>query len=319
MAWYREWFGDEYLELYANRDGHEAEAHIDFVEQALGGEPAKPRPPAVLDLACGAGRHTAALRRRGYRALGVDLSVTLLIRGQVPCVAGDMRCLPFAEGSFEWVLNFFTSFGYFESERENFLVLGRELKVPRHRLRRWTPTKPIQEPTMRADGRQPDELRPITFERDFTTTSHGSVLVGFGDTRVLCTATVELDVPRWMRGTGKGWVTAEYSMLPGSSPDRVGRERRGPKGRTHEIERLIVLTGDERIISAAALSPRIRDEPRTSEATPGSTLPASVGVLERRMIGAALERHSGNKTRAAAELGISRRNLIRLSQRYGFD
>ena len=91
----------------------------------------------------------------------------------------------------------------------------------------------------RPDGRSAGELRPITFERDFTTTSHGSVLVGFGDTKVLCTATVELDVPRWMKGTGKGWVTAEYSMLPGSSPDRVGRERRGPKGRTHEIERLI--------------------------------------------------------------------------------
>ncbi len=124
MAWYREWFGDEYLELYANRNEHEAEAHIDFVERALGGDPGKPRPGAVLDLACGAGRHTAALRRRGYRVLGVDLSVTLLIRGQVPSVAGDMRHLPFADGSFAWVLNFFTSFGYFESERENFLVLG---------------------------------------------------------------------------------------------------------------------------------------------------------------------------------------------------
>jgi ribonuclease PH len=92
---------------------------------------------------------------------------------------------------------------------------------------------------MRPDGRRPDELRPITFERDFTTTSHGSVLVTFGDTKVLCTALVELDVPRWMRGKEKGWVTAEYSMLPGSSPDRINRERRGPKGRTHEIERLI--------------------------------------------------------------------------------
>ena len=92
---------------------------------------------------------------------------------------------------------------------------------------------------MRPDGRQTNELRPITIERDFTTTPHGSVLVGFGDTRVLCTATVELDVPRWMKGTGKGWVTAEYSMLPGSSPERVRRERKGPKGRTQEIERLI--------------------------------------------------------------------------------
>ena len=92
---------------------------------------------------------------------------------------------------------------------------------------------------MRPDGRRTDELRPITFERDFTTTSHGSVLVTFGETKVLCTALVETDVPRWMKGKGRGWVTAEYSMLPGSSPERVGRERRGPKGRTHEIERLI--------------------------------------------------------------------------------
>ncbi|MEZ5320756.1 MAG: ribonuclease PH [Microthrixaceae bacterium] len=92
---------------------------------------------------------------------------------------------------------------------------------------------------MRPDGRQPDELRPITIERDFTNAAAGSVLIVVGDTKVLCTASVELDVPRWMRNTGKGWVTAEYSMLPGSSPERIGRERRGPKGRTHEIERLI--------------------------------------------------------------------------------
>ncbi len=123
MAWYREWFGDEYLELYSHRDESEAEVHVDFVERTLGGV-SKERPRAVLDLACGAGRHTAALRRRGFRALGVDLSLTLLIRGQMPCVAGDMRALPFADGSFGWVLNFFTSFGYFESERENFRVLA---------------------------------------------------------------------------------------------------------------------------------------------------------------------------------------------------
>jgi len=92
---------------------------------------------------------------------------------------------------------------------------------------------------MRPDGRQPDELRPISFERDFTTSAHGSILVTFGETRVLCTALVDPGVPRWMKGNGKGWVTAEYSMLPGSSPERINRERKGPKGRTHEIERLI--------------------------------------------------------------------------------
>jgi len=125
MPWYKEWFGEEYLELYSHRDESEAEAHVDFVERHLGG----PRPRAVLDLACGAGRHTAALRRRGYRTLGIDLSLTLLARIEPPRVAGDMRRLPFADGSFDWVLNFFTSFGYFEAERENFRVLEEIVRV----------------------------------------------------------------------------------------------------------------------------------------------------------------------------------------------
>ena len=126
MAWYKEWFGEEYLELYAHRDRGEAEAHVDFVEQIFTGR----RPRAVLDLACGAGRHTAALRRRGLRALGVDLSLTLLTQNpRLPRVAGDMRCLPFADSTFDWVLNFFTSFGYFETERENFQVLEEVVRV----------------------------------------------------------------------------------------------------------------------------------------------------------------------------------------------
>ncbi len=93
----------------------------------------------------------------------------------------------------------------------------------------------------RFDGRQHDEFRPISFERDFTEMSAGSVLVSFGRTRVLCTASIDEDVPRWMKGSGKGWVTAEYSMLPGSSPDRVDREAAKGKqsGRTVEIQRLI--------------------------------------------------------------------------------
>lgn len=94
---------------------------------------------------------------------------------------------------------------------------------------------------MRGDGRAADELRPIGFERDFTEMADGSVLVSFGRTRVLCTASVDPDVPRWMKGRGKGWVTAEYSMLPGSSPERVNREaaRGRQSGRTQEIQRLI--------------------------------------------------------------------------------
>lgn len=92
---------------------------------------------------------------------------------------------------------------------------------------------------MRPDGRANDELRPFSFQRDYTAYAQGSVLVTFGDTKVLCTAMVDEDVPRWMRNTGKGWVTAEYSMLPGSSPERIRRETKGPKGRTQEIQRLI--------------------------------------------------------------------------------
>ena len=94
---------------------------------------------------------------------------------------------------------------------------------------------------MRPDGRQPDELRPITFERDFTDAPAGSVLTTFGSTVVLCTASIDEDVPRWMKGRGKGWVTAEYSMLPGSSVERVKREVKDgrPSGRTQEIQRLI--------------------------------------------------------------------------------
>jgi ribonuclease PH len=95
--------------------------------------------------------------------------------------------------------------------------------------------------TQRPDGRGVDELRPISFERDYTEMAAGSCLVSFGRTRVLCTASIDEDVPRWMRGSGKGWVTAEYSMLPGSSPERVGREAAKGKqsGRTVEIQRLI--------------------------------------------------------------------------------
>jgi ribonuclease PH len=93
----------------------------------------------------------------------------------------------------------------------------------------------------RIDGRAADEMRPITFERDYTEMAAGSVLVTFGKTRVLCTASIDENVPRWMKNTGKGWVTAEYSMLPGASPERIDREAAKGKqsGRTVEIQRLI--------------------------------------------------------------------------------
>src|SRR3954452_25510046 len=93
----------------------------------------------------------------------------------------------------------------------------------------------------RPDGRANDELRPITFERDYTEMAAGSVLVTFGKTRVLCTASIDENVPRWMKNSGKGWVTGEWSMLPGASPERIDREaaKRKQSGRTVEIQRLI--------------------------------------------------------------------------------
>ena len=90
--------------------------------------------------------------------------------------------------------------------------------------------------TNRPDGRSNDQLRPFSFTRDFTRMADGSVMVAFGDTQVLCTASVSTSVPRWLKDTGKGWVTAEYSMLPGSTPDRVFRKA---SGRDKEIQRLI--------------------------------------------------------------------------------
>ena len=94
---------------------------------------------------------------------------------------------------------------------------------------------------MRPGGRQPDDLRPMSFERDYTDFAAGSVLVSVGRTRVLCTASVDDRLPPWLRGQGRGWVTAEYSMLPGSTTERTDREvsRGKPSGRTQEIQRLI--------------------------------------------------------------------------------
>ena len=94
---------------------------------------------------------------------------------------------------------------------------------------------------MRSDGRAKDELRPLRFELDFTQNPSGSVLFGMGGTLVLCTVFEEDGVPRWRRGSGSGWVSAEYSMLPGATDRRGEREasRGRPSGRTLEIQRLI--------------------------------------------------------------------------------
>lgn len=93
---------------------------------------------------------------------------------------------------------------------------------------------------MRPNGRRPDELRPLTFRRRFTTQAPGSVLVAMGRTTVLCTCSVEEAVPPFLVGTGKGWLSAEYAMLPGSTSTRKPRDRAGKiDGRSVEIQRLI--------------------------------------------------------------------------------
>ncbi len=91
----------------------------------------------------------------------------------------------------------------------------------------------------RADGRRAGELRPVKLTPGFLPPAEGSALIEMGATRVVCTATVQESVPPFLRGQGRGWVTAEYAMLPRSAGERIERERRGPGGRTHEIQRLV--------------------------------------------------------------------------------
>ena len=101
------------------------------------------------------------------------------------------------------------------------------------------PRKPLKKP--RKDGRAADELRPVTITRNWLDHGEGSVLIEFGRTRVLCVASFTEGVPRWRKGSGEGWVTAEYAMLPRAGSERSGRESVRGKvgGRTHEISRLI--------------------------------------------------------------------------------
>ncbi|HEY6059885.1 MAG TPA: ribonuclease PH, partial [Gemmatimonadales bacterium] len=94
-------------------------------------------------------------------------------------------------------------------------------------------------PPPRPDGRSPTALRSLTLERRANPNAEGSCLVRLGGTVVLCTASVETGVPSWRKGSGLGWVTAEYAMLPRATQDRTPRERQGAGGRTHEIQRLI--------------------------------------------------------------------------------
>jgi ribonuclease PH len=91
----------------------------------------------------------------------------------------------------------------------------------------------------RHEGRAPDQLRPATLTRDYLLHPEGSVLVEFGATKVICTASIEEKVPPFLKGQGLGWVTAEYAMLPRSTNTRTPRDNRGPSGRSQEIQRLV--------------------------------------------------------------------------------
>ena len=121
------------------------------------------------------------------------------------------------------------------------LLVSLEVHPERSPPRRVRPGATVPGMTARSSGRDLDELRPVELLRDWTELPLGSCLVSFGRTRVLCTASIEERVPPWLKGQGRGWVTAEYSLLPGSTSDRATREaakgRQG--GRTHEIQRLI--------------------------------------------------------------------------------
>jgi SAM-dependent methyltransferase len=129
VTWYAEWFGAEYLELYAHRDETEARQQVAFFQQQCGSIAG-----SVLDLACGMGRHVQELHCRGYHAVGCDLSYIMLrtgIReyGPMPVARADMRVLPFCDAVFGGLVNFFTSFGYFATEDENVQVVREMARV----------------------------------------------------------------------------------------------------------------------------------------------------------------------------------------------
>jgi ribonuclease PH len=166
---------------------------------------------------------------------------------------------------------------------------------------------------MRHDGRAADQLRPISFQRDFTEFSIGCCLVSFGGTRVLCTASLDEDVPRWMRGKGKGWVTAEYSMLPGASAERIRREVKDgkPSGRTQEIQRLIGRSL-RAVVDMGALGERQLLVDCDVLQADGGTRTASIcggylalhDALARLVKAGAIARHPMTSTCAAVSVGV---------------
>lgn len=130
--WFEQWFGEDYLHIYQHRDEREAEHAVELIAANLAGRQIH----SVLDLGCGSGRHTKVLFERGW-TVGLDLSMALLKVARrespgAPYVRADMRELPFADDSFDLVVNLFTSFGYFEDDREHARVLSRVCAVTRH-------------------------------------------------------------------------------------------------------------------------------------------------------------------------------------------
>ncbi len=176
MAWWESWFGEEYLELYPHRDDEHARREVDFALGHL-----TPDPLPLLDLCCGSGRHSIPFAQRGFPPVGLDYSAPLLElararTGRLSLVRGDMRRLPFADGVFRSVVNFFTSFGYFLAELDNVAVVTEVARVLQsgghflcdtfgieHALARLVPEEsrstPDREYRIRA------EARPRTFGR----------------------------------------------------------------------------------------------------------------------------------------------------------
>ena len=166
---------------------------------------------------------------------------------------------------------------------------------------------------MRRDGRQPDELRPVTIEPGFMRSATGSALISQGGTRVICTASAQEGVPRWMAGKGRGWVTAEYGMLPASTGDRKQRDvsKGRPDGRTVEIQRLIgrALRG---IVDFQGLGERtIYLDCDVLEADGGTRCAAITGAyvalhlaLQRMVTAGALERVPLTESIAAVSCGM---------------
>ncbi len=169
----------------------------------------------------------------------------------------------------------------------------------------------VERRSARADGRRPAELRPVRLTPGFMPAAEGSVLIETGATRVICTATVQEGVPPFLRNQGRGWVTAEYAMLPRSSTERVERERRGPGGRTHEIQRLIGRSL-RAVVDMAALGERsilidcdvVQADGGTRTASITGGFVALVLALERLRTAGTLSRLPLTGTVAAVSAGV---------------